>query len=148
MPQEFEGIAVITGFIAADEDGLQTTLGRNGSDYSAAIFAALGKASELSIWTDVDGVMSADPNRVPEARVIERLTYNEAMELAYFGAKVIHPQTLGPAVQITTFRSSFVTASILSTQVAGSPLHQRRKTTSRGSLRSVAWLSSISRARA
>jgi len=96
---DFSGIAVITGFIAADEEGLQTTLGRNGSDYSAAIFAALSKASELCIWTDVDGVMSADPNRVPEARVIEKLTYNEAMELAYFGAKVIHPQTLGPAVE-------------------------------------------------
>lgn len=98
VPADFQGIAVITGFIAADEEGLQTTLGRNGSDYSAAIFAALSKASELSIWTDVDGVMSADPNRVPEARVIDQLTYNEAMELAYFGAKVIHPQTLGPAV--------------------------------------------------
>jgi aspartokinase/homoserine dehydrogenase 1 len=96
---DFSGIAVITGFIAADEEGLQTTLGRNGSDYSAAIFAALSKATELSIWTDVDGVMSADPNRVPEAQVIDRLTYNEAMELAYFGAKVIHPQTLGPAVE-------------------------------------------------
>jgi aspartokinase/homoserine dehydrogenase 1 len=96
---DFAGIAVITGFIAADEEGLQTTLGRNGSDYSAAIFAALSKAAELSIWTDVDGVMSADPNRVPEAQVIDRLTYNEAMELAYFGAKVIHPQTLGPAVE-------------------------------------------------
>ena len=98
LPDDFEGIVVITGFIAADEAGLQTTLGRNGSDHSAAIFAALTKASELSIWTDVDGVMSADPNRVPEAQVIDRLTYNEAMELAYFGAKVIHPQTLGPAV--------------------------------------------------
>jgi bifunctional aspartokinase / homoserine dehydrogenase 1 len=96
---DFSGIAVITGFIAADENGLQTTLGRNGSDYSAAIFAALSGASELDIWTDVDGVMSADPNRVPEAQVIEQLTYNEAMELAYFGAKVIHPQTLGPAVE-------------------------------------------------
>jgi len=98
VPESFCGIAVITGFIASDEDGLQTTLGRNGSDYSAAIFAALGKARELTIWTDVDGVMSADPNRVPEARVIESMTYSEAMELAYFGAKVIHPQTLGPAV--------------------------------------------------
>jgi len=95
----FSGIAVITGFIAADEEGLHTTLGRNGSDYSAAIFAALSKAAELCIWTDVDGVMSADPNRVPEARVIRKLTYNEAMELAYFGAKVIHPQTLGPAIE-------------------------------------------------
>src|SRR5690606_3826687 len=77
----------------------QTTLGRNGSDFSASIFAALAGAHELSIWTDVDGVMSADPNRVPEARVIASLTYSEAMELAYFGAKVIHPQTLVPAVE-------------------------------------------------
>jgi aspartokinase/homoserine dehydrogenase 1 len=98
VAKNFHGIAVITGFIAADEEGLQTTLGRNGSDYSAAIFAALSSACELTIWTDVDGVMSADPNRVPEARVIDRLTYNEAMELAYFGAKVIHPQTLGPVI--------------------------------------------------
>jgi aspartokinase/homoserine dehydrogenase 1 len=98
LAEDFKGIAVITGFIANDEDGLQTTLGRNGSDYSAAIFAALGKARELTIWTDVDGVMSADPNRVPEARVIDCMTYSEAMELAYFGAKVIHPQTLGPVV--------------------------------------------------
>ncbi|MDJ0794947.1 MAG: aspartate kinase, partial [Woeseiaceae bacterium] len=98
VPSDFSGIAVITGFIATDQEGLQTTLGRNGSDHSAAIFAALSRAKELSIWTDVDGVMSADPNRVPEAQVIDQLTYNEAMELAYFGAKVIHPQTLGPVV--------------------------------------------------
>ncbi|MGI9249483.1 MAG: bifunctional aspartate kinase/homoserine dehydrogenase I, partial [Woeseiaceae bacterium] len=98
VPEGFTGIAVITGFIATDDAGLQTTLGRNGSDYSAAIFAALSGASELSIWTDVDGVMSADPRRVPEAQVIDQLTYNEAMELAYFGANVIHPQTLGPAI--------------------------------------------------
>jgi len=96
---DFKGIAVITGFIASDEQGLQTTLGRNGSDHSAAIFAALTRASELSIWSDVDGVMSADPNKVPEARVIDQLSYSEAMELAYFGAKVLHPQTLGPAIE-------------------------------------------------
>ncbi len=96
---DFKGIAVITGFIASDEEGLQTTLGRNGSDHSAAIFAALAKASELNIWSDVDGVMSADPNKVPEARIIDRLSYSEAMELAYFGANVLHPQTLGPAVE-------------------------------------------------
>ena len=99
LNDKFSGIAVITGFIASDEDGLQTTLGRNGSDHSASIFAALCKASLLTIWTDVDGVMSADPRLVPEAQVIDCLTYNEAMELAYFGAKVIHPQTLGPAVE-------------------------------------------------
>ncbi len=99
LPAGFQGIAVVTGFIAVDQAGLQTTLGRNGSDHSAAIFAALTKSAQLSIWTDVDGVMSADPNRVPEAQVIDRLTYNEAMELAYFGAHVIHPQTLGPAIE-------------------------------------------------
>ena len=99
VAKNFTGIAVITGFIAVDEEGLQTTLGRNGSDYSASIFAALSNACEFSIWTDVDGVMSADPNRVPEASVIDQLTYNEAMELAYFGAKVIHPQALRPVVE-------------------------------------------------
>jgi aspartokinase/homoserine dehydrogenase 1 len=98
IDDQFGGISVMTGFIAVDEDGMQTTLGRNGSDFSAAIFAALTNADELDIWTDVDGVMSADPNRVPEAQIIHTLSYNEAMELAYFGAKVIHPQTLGPAI--------------------------------------------------
>ncbi len=110
LEKSFEGIAVMTGFIAVDEAGLQTTLGRNGSDYSAAIFAALTNADELDIWTDVDGVMSADPNRVPEAQIINSLSYNEAMELAYFGAKVIHPQTLGPAIDngiAVVIRNSF-----------------------------------------
>lgn len=106
----FSGIAVMTGFIAADEHGVQTTLGRNGSDYSAAIFAALTGADELDIWTDVDGVMSADPGQVPDAQIIESLSYNEAMELAYFGAKVIHPQTLGPVIDndiTVVIRNSF-----------------------------------------
>lgn len=98
IDKDFAGIAVITGFIATDENDLQTTLGRNGSDFSASIFAALTQADELSIWTNVSGVMSADPGKVPEAQIIERLSYDEAMELAYFGAKVLHPQTLGPAV--------------------------------------------------
>lgn len=94
----FEGIPVITGYIASTRDGLPATLGRNGTDYSASIFAALLGASEVDIWTDVDGVMSGDPRRVPEATVIDALSYNEAMELAYFGAEVIHPQTMAPAV--------------------------------------------------
>jgi bifunctional aspartokinase / homoserine dehydrogenase 1 len=89
---------VITGFIASDPRGVQTTLGRNGSDFSASIFGALLDAAEIHIWTDVDGVLSADPRRVPDAQVIDSLSYNEAMELAYFGAKVIHPQTMAPAV--------------------------------------------------
>lgn len=110
LEADYQGIAVITGFIAVDELGQQTTLGRNGSDYSAAIFASLTHADELDIWTDVDGVMSADPNRVPDAEIIHSLSYNEAMELAYFGAKVIHPQTLGPAIDkgiAVVIRNSF-----------------------------------------
>ena len=91
-------IYVITGFIASKYDGLPTNLGRNGSDYSAAIFASLFNAKELVIWTDVDGVLSADPNMVKSARLISNLSYNEAMELAYFGAKVIHPKTFSPLV--------------------------------------------------
>lgn len=94
----FRPLTVVTGFNACDEEGAPTTLGRNGSDFSAAIFAALTKAKSLTIWTDVDGVLSGDPRRIPEAEVITSLSYNEAMELAYFGAKVIHPQTMGPAI--------------------------------------------------
>jgi bifunctional aspartokinase / homoserine dehydrogenase 1 len=93
------GTLVITGFIARDPQGLQTTLGRNGSDFSASIFGALLGAAAIHIWTDVDGVLSADPRRVPEATVIDSLSYHEAMELAYFGARVIHPQTMAPAVE-------------------------------------------------
>ena len=89
---------IIPGFIARDGNGLQTTLGRNGSDFSAAIFGALLNAEEIYIWTDVDGVLSADPRRVPDATVIDSMSYHEAMELAYFGAKVLHPQTMAPAV--------------------------------------------------
>lgn len=89
---------VITGYVASDLNGIQCTLGRNGSDFSASIFGALLAASEIQIWTDVDGVLSADPRRVPDAQIIASLSYNEAMELAYFGAKVIHPQTMAPAV--------------------------------------------------
>ena len=90
---------VVTGFIARDPQGLQTTLGRNGSDFSASIFGDLLDAAAIHIWTDVDGVLSADPRRVPDATVIDSLSYHEAMELAYFGAKVIHPQTMAPAVE-------------------------------------------------
>jgi aspartokinase/homoserine dehydrogenase 1 len=98
LADDFQGVAVVTGFIARDPAGLQTTLGRNGSDFSASIFGALLDATEVVIWTDVDGVMSGDPRRVPEAAVIDQLSYSEAMELAYFGAKVIHPQTMAPAI--------------------------------------------------
>ena len=90
---------IITGFVASTPNGVATTLGRNGSDFSASIFAALLDADEIHIWTDVDGVMSANPRLVPEALTLDALTYDEAMELAYFGAKVIHPSTMAPAVE-------------------------------------------------
>ena len=90
---------VVTGFVARDRSGRITTLGRNGSDYSGAIFAALFNADELHIWTDVDGVLSADPRVVPEAVQLSTLSYDEACELAYFGAKVVHPQTMSPAIE-------------------------------------------------
>ena len=89
---------VATGFVAREDNGRITTLGRNGSDYSGAIFAALFEATELHIWTDVDGVLSADPRLVPGAVTLEALSYDEACELAYFGAKVVHPQTMTPAM--------------------------------------------------
>lgn len=91
---------VATGFVARDAAGRPTVLGRNGSDYSGAIFAALFGAQELNIWTDVDGVLSADPRLVPEAVPLASLSYEEACELAYFGAKVIHPQTMLPAMAL------------------------------------------------
>jgi aspartokinase/homoserine dehydrogenase 1 len=89
---------VITGFVAQTPEGVPTTLKRNGSDFSASIFGLLLDAAAVTIWTDVDGVLSADPRRVPEAVVLDELSYDEAMELAYFGAKVLHPRTMAPCV--------------------------------------------------
>jgi len=89
---------VITGFVAQTPEGVPTTLKRNGSDFSASIFGSLLDASAVTIWTDVDGVLSADPRRVPEAVVLDEMSYDEAMELAYFGAKVLHPRTMAPCV--------------------------------------------------
>ena len=89
---------IITGYIAATHDGIATTLKRNGSDLSASIFGALLGADAVTIWTDVDGVFSADPRLVTDAVIIPELSYKEAAELAYFGAKVIHPNTMSPAI--------------------------------------------------
>ncbi len=93
-----ERVVVVTGFVAATPEGVPTTLKRNGSDFSASIFGALLDAREIVIWTDVDGVLSADPRRVPEAELVPEMSYDEACELAYFGAKVLHPRTMEPAV--------------------------------------------------
>jgi aspartokinase/homoserine dehydrogenase 1 len=92
-------VAVITGFIGASREGVTTTLGRNGSDFTASIIGAALGARVIEIWTDVDGVLSADPRVVKNAFCIAEISYQEAMELSYFGAKVIHPSTMIPAVE-------------------------------------------------
>lgn len=92
-------VVVVTGFIGATPEGVLTTLGRGGSDFSAAILGAVLPADDVWIWTDVDGVMTADPRLVPEARTIDRLGYREIAELAYFGAKVLHPRTISPVIE-------------------------------------------------
>jgi aspartate kinase len=92
-------IPVVTGFIGATPEGETTTLGRGGSDFSAAILGDCLDSDEVWIWTDVDGVMTADPRNVPEAQLIPVLSYGEVAELAYFGAKVLHPRAIRPVVE-------------------------------------------------
>jgi aspartate kinase len=87
------------GFIASSVDGVPTTLGRGGSDYTAAIIGGALNAECIEIWTDVEGMMTTDPRLCPDARTIRRISFNEAAELAYFGAKVLHPATLLPAIE-------------------------------------------------
>jgi aspartate kinase len=93
-----DAVAVVTGFVAKDKDGFLTTLGRGGSDYSAALLGAALGAEEIQIWTDTSGMLSADPRIVPEAQPVPHLSFAEASELAYFGARVLHPKTLLPAM--------------------------------------------------
>jgi aspartate kinase len=100
LPLVKKGVVPVTqGFIGATADGVTTILSRGGSDYSAAILGAALDAEVVEIWTDVDGMLSADPKLVPHARLLKRVTFQEASELAYFGAKVLHPSTLLPAIE-------------------------------------------------
>jgi aspartate kinase len=96
---ESRRLPIMTGFNGATMDGRPTTLGRGGSDFSASILASVLDAGELWIWSDVDGIMSADPRLVPSAKVLDEITYREAAELAYNGAKVLHPRTLAPLME-------------------------------------------------
>ena len=118
---------VMTGFSCRDATGRVTTLGRNGSDFSATILAALLDAKAVHIWTDVEGVLSADPARVPQAQVVEHLSYREAFELAYYGARVLHPQTLAPLlareipVRIRSTRRPDLPGTLIDAQGTGSP---------------------------
>jgi aspartokinase/homoserine dehydrogenase 1 len=106
---------VMTGFIGGAPDGSTTTLGRGGSDYSATLLGAALDADEVQIWTDVPGVLSADPRQVADARVVPIISYDEAQELAHFGAKVLHPRTIRPAVALD------IPVRILSTFAPGEP---------------------------
>lgn len=100
LPHLREGRVPVTGgFVGATRDGITTTLGRGGSDYSASLLGAALQADAIEIWTDVDGMLTADPRVVPDARLIERIRFDEASELASFGAKVLHPSTITPAVR-------------------------------------------------
>lgn len=101
LPPLLQGgiVPVVTGFVGATQEGISTTLGRGGSDYSAAILGAALSVDEVQIWTDVNGIMTADPRIVPEARTIPEISYQEAAELAFYGAKVLHPKTILPAVE-------------------------------------------------
>jgi len=91
-------VVVMGGFIASTQDGITTTLGRGGSDYTASIVGAGIRAEEIQIWTDVDGMLTADPGMVPHAHRVKVISFTEAAELAYFGAKVLHPSTVNPAI--------------------------------------------------
>jgi aspartate kinase len=112
---EAGAVAVTGGFVGATTEGVTTTLGRGGSDYSAALFGAALGAREIQIWTDVDGMLTADPRIVPDAQPVERLSFDEASELAYFGAKVLHPSTILPAI------GRGIPVRILNTMRPGSP---------------------------
>ena len=94
-------VAVTGGFVGAIPEGITTTLGRGGSDVSAAVLGAALDVAEIQIWTDVDGMLTADPRVVHDAPAVGRLSFDEAAELAYFGAKVLHPSTILPAVEKT-----------------------------------------------
>lgn len=129
-------LPIITGFIAADQFGNTTTLGRGGSDYTAAILGAALPVSEIEIWTDVDGIMTADPRLVPTALPISSLSYEEALELSHFGAKVIYPPTIYPAFVASV---PVRIRNTLKSEFPGSVIHQE----SSGTKYSVTGISSI-----
>jgi aspartate kinase len=112
-------VIITQGFIGSTENNLTTTLGREGSDFSAAIFGCCLKAKSVTIWKDVPGVMSADPKRIPDATVFEELPYKEAAEMTYFGASVIHPKTIKPLANnnIPLFVKSFIDPSLTGTKI-------------------------------
>ena len=135
-----EGISVVTGFIASDPKGITTTLGRNGSDYTASLLGAALEADAVEIWTDVDGVLSADPRLVPSAFVVPEVSIQDAMELSYFGAEVIHPYTMIPAVDrnIAIYIKNTLRPEVPGTKIAASVKKSSTPITGIASIESVA----------
>ena len=135
-------VPVVTGFISATKTGITTTLGRGGSDYTASILGDCLDASEVWTWTDVDGVMTADPRVVPEARVITELSFNEVSELAYFGAKVLHPKTLRPIIErdIPLWVKNTFNPSFPGTRIVRSPRTVKDKVTAISTIRNLSMI--------
>ncbi|TVQ38290.1 MAG: aspartate kinase [Spirochaetaceae bacterium] len=137
--RDLHEVPIITGFIAATGEGVTTTLGRNGSDYTASLVGAAVGAGAIEIWTDVDGVLSADPRYVPEAFVVSRLSFKEAMELSYFGAEVIHPYTMVPAVEknIPIWIRNTLNPGAAGTRISAEPVHDKHPITGIASIDNV-----------
>ena len=134
-------LQIVTGFIGSDVGGLTTTLGRGGSDYTAAILAGALDAEVLEIWTDVDGVLTCDPRKVKQAFTIPQLSYAEAMEMSHFGAKVIYPPTIQPALRKgipiyikNTFNPGFI----------GTRIHKEHDATFKSTIKGISSLGNLS----
>lgn len=141
LPPLKRGDVVVTqGFIGATRGGVTTTLGRGGSDYSAAIIGSLLPADEIQIWTDVDGILTADPSLVPEARNIGAMSFREASELAYFGARVLHPDTILPAI---TAGIPVIVRNSRRPELHGTTITEQSETSS-GSVKSIAYKEGVS----
>ena len=137
---QIHGIPVITGFIASTPEGITTTLGRNGSDYTASLIGAAIDAEMVEIWTDVDGVLSADPRYVPNAFVLSEISVEDAMELSYFGAEVIHPYTMLPAVDrdIDIYIKNTLSPNVPGTRISKTAKNSDAPITGVASIESVA----------
>ncbi|HUP90025.1 MAG TPA: bifunctional aspartate kinase/homoserine dehydrogenase I, partial [Longimicrobiales bacterium] len=135
----FDGVAVVTGFISATRDGITTTLGRGGSDYTATLIGAALNADLVEIWSDVDGILSADPRIVPQAFSLDRVTYTELMELSHFGTKVVHAPSVAPAAEANvpllirnTFNPAFPGTAVVVTDPGAKPDDRNPRTAVRG----------------
>jgi len=132
----------VTGFISSTSDGISTTLGRNGSDYTASLLGAALNAASVEIWTDVDGVLTADPRIVPGAWVIKEISFQEAMEMSFFGAEVIHPYTLLPVVEkeIPVYIKNTLNPSAPGTKIAKNVSHKDQSITGIASIDNVSMI--------